>query len=375
MAQHQPPALSPEPPPAALTTYTAAPPPLRPVRSGVVLASYLLMGGALLLVMWRGLLPGLLCVCLGFLLTRALTAWIAAGTRRLPGAQRNRPAADAPPRSAQVVAAAVVMLMPLALLAAGLTHSRGYLVDAPQQYRELLTYMARTVLELRLKLPADMAAHLPEGAAEIQRIIANYLGAKAGALAMAGRAWLGSVLFAYVGLLIGSLAAVRTTKAGLGPLAQQLAQRITLFGEAFRQIVAAQFWIAAFNTLLTTLFLLFILSMWDMDLPYTPVLITLTFVAGLVPIVGNLLCNVVMAIVGLSVSPLAAAACLGFLILIHKAEYVINAKVVGQRTQMGVWELLSVMFVAEAVFGPAGLVAAPLFYAYLKKELVAARLV
>jgi hypothetical protein len=50
--------------------------------------------------------------------------------------------------------------------------------------------MARTVLELRLKLPADMASHLPEGAAEIQRIIANYLGAKAGALAMAGRAWL-----------------------------------------------------------------------------------------------------------------------------------------------------------------------------------------
>ena len=91
MAQHQPPALSPEPPPAALTTYTAAPPPLRSVRSGVLLASYLLMGGALLLVMWRGLLPGLLCVCLGFLLTRALTAWIAAGARRLPGAQRNRP--------------------------------------------------------------------------------------------------------------------------------------------------------------------------------------------------------------------------------------------------------------------------------------------
>ena len=83
----------------------------------MVLASYLLMGGALLLVMWRGLLPGLLCVCLGFLLTRALTAWIAAGTRRLPGAQRNRQTADAPPRSAQVVAAAVVMLMPLALLA------------------------------------------------------------------------------------------------------------------------------------------------------------------------------------------------------------------------------------------------------------------
>jgi predicted PurR-regulated permease PerM len=187
--------------------------------------------------------------------------------------------------------------------------------------------------------------------------------------------WLTGLLYAYVGLLIGALAAVRSMKGTRGPLAQELALRVARMGDAFRQIVAAQFWIAAFNTLLTALFLLLVLPLWDMRLPYTPALITLTFVAGLVPIVGNLLCNAVLTLVGLSVSPTAAVACLAFLILIHKAEYVINAKVVGQRTHMGVWELLSVMFVAEAVFGPAGLVAAPLFYAYLKKELEAARLV
>lgn len=338
----------------------------RPTSPAIITASYGLMAAALLLIMWRGLLPGLLCVCLGFLLTRAITGWMA-GLGRAKGAK--------PPRWAQVASAAIVMLAPLALLAVTLTHARGYIVEAPQQYRELMDYMARTVLELRLKLPPDMAAHLPEGAAEIQRIIAGYLGSKAGTLAITGRAWLAGVLFAYVGLLIGALAAVRPPGAARGPLTLELTQRIALFGEAFRQIVAAQFWIAAFNTLLTALFLLFILPYWGLALPYSPALITLTFVAGLVPIVGNLLCNVVMTIVGLSVSPLAAAACLGFLILIHKAEYVINAKVVGQRTQMGVWELLSVMFVAEAVFGPAGLVAAPLFYAYLKKELVARRLV
>ena len=53
----------------------------------------------------------------------------------------------------------------------------------------------------------------------------------------------------------------------------------------------------------------------------------------------------------------------------------INAKVGGRRTHIGVWELLCVMFGAVAVFGPAGLVAAPLFYAYPKKELAAARLI
>ena len=159
------------------------------------------------------------------------------------------------------------------------------------------------------------------------------------------------------------------------PLAEELHQRITMFGQAFGQIVAAQFWIAAFNTLLTAIFLLVLMPLWGPHLPYTPALITLTFVAGLVPIVGNLVCNAVITLVALSVSPVTAAACLAFLILIHKAEYVINAKVVGSRTQMSVWELLAVMFVAEAVFGPAGLVAAPLFYAYLKKELQAGGLV
>lgn len=342
-------------------------PTIAPVSPRVLAASYLLMAATLLLVLWRGLLPGLLCVCLGYMLTLAWTSWFA---RLRPG-----PAPARPPRAAQVAAAALVMLVPLCALAAGLTQSRSLVVEAPQQYRELLEYMAKTVRELRLKLPPDFPLQLPDGTAGVQRVLANYLGAKAGDLATTGRAWLAGLLFAYVGLIIGTLAAVRTAGASSGPLTRALAQRITLFGEAFRQIVAAQFWIAAFNTLLTALFLLFVLPYWGLQLPYTPLLISFTFVAGLVPIVGNLVCNAVMTIVGLSVSPLAAAACLGFLILIHKAEYVINAKVVGRRTQMGVWELLAVMFVAEALFGPAGLVAAPLYYAYTKKELAAARLV
>jgi len=332
-------------------------------------ASYLLMGGGLLLVMWQGLLPGLLCVCIGFLLTGWLTRLLGRALARL------RPLRGRGARLAGPVAATLVLLAPIGLISLGVSQAREYFVEAPQQYRELLDYIARTVLELRLKLPPDIAVYLPEGAAEVQRIVANYLRTKSGSLALAGRAWLGGILFAYLGLLVGSLAAVARAPATRRPLAAQMHRRITFFGETFRQIVAAQFWIATFNTALTAIFLLFVLPLFDLYLPYTPALITLTFVAGLIPIVGNLLCNVVITVVGLSVSPLTALACLAFLILIHKAEYVINAKVVGARTQMSVWELLAVMFVAEAVFGPAGLVAAPLFYAYLKKELQAAQLV
>ncbi|KUF39237.1 AI-2E family transporter [Comamonas kerstersii] len=334
---------------------------------GVIVASYLLMASALLLVMWQHLLPGLLCACLGFLLTRALSRALALLDRRIVDPDAHRWPATA--------AATIIILAPLIWVGVALTQSRGYLTDIPHQYKELLDYLGHTVLELREKLPPELGAMLPQGAAEIQQTIATYLTAKAGALAMAGKAWLGGLLHAYMGLLIGALAAVRPRIPPRAPLTQALKQRVVLLGEAFRQIVTAQFWIALFNTTLTAIFLLFIMPSVGMALPYTPALILLTFVAGLIPIVGNLFCNLVLTIVGLSVSPVAAAACLGFLILIHKAEYVINAKVVGQRTHMAVWELLTVMFVAESVFGPAGLVAAPLFYAYLKKELEASKLV
>lgn len=348
--------------------------PVRPASRAVVTASYLLIAGGLLLVMWQNLLPGLLCVCIGFLGTRGLARFLDRIRLRL-NARRGVTALSTPSQGARVAGAALVMLAPIALIWLGFSQGREYVVNAPEQYQELVDYIARTVLELRLKLPSQIGAYLPEGSAEVQQLLANYLRTQAGALALTGRAWLGGLLFAYVGLIVGSLAAVRQQSAPRQPLADQLDQRVTYFGEAFAQIVAAQFWIAAFNTLLTAIFLLFVLPLWDLKLPYTPALITLTFVAGLIPIVGNLLCNAVITLVGLSVSPVTALACLAFLILIHKAEYLINAKVVGKRTQMGVWELLAVMFVAEATFGPAGLVAAPLFYAYLKKELQAARLV
>ena len=63
-----------------------------------------------------------------------------------------------------------------------------------------------------------------------------------------------------------------------------------------------------------------------------------------------------------------------FLILIHKLEYFLNAKIVGHRIHARAWEILLAMLVMEAAFGLPGVVAAPIYYAYLKGELTAARL-
>jgi predicted PurR-regulated permease PerM len=63
-----------------------------------------------------------------------------------------------------------------------------------------------------------------------------------------------------------------------------------------------------------------------------------------------------------------ALAALAFLIVIHKLEYFFSARLLGARIQAFAWELL-IALAMETLFGMAGLLAAPVYYAYLKREL------
>jgi predicted PurR-regulated permease PerM len=99
-------------------------------------------------------------------------------------------------------------------------------------------------------------------------------------------------------------------------------------------------------------------------------LIALTFIVGLLPVVGNLISNTVIVVVSMAHSPSVALSSLGYLIVIHKLEYFLNARIVGARIRAHAWELLLAMLSMEAAFGLAGVVAAPIYYAYLKEELL-----
>jgi len=323
------------------------------------LASYTLAFLLCLGTLVYGLLPGLLTVCLGYLMAAALT-----GGRRAPKT-RFHPA----------VAAGMVILLPLIALGLVLANVKGMAFGAVGQYQSLLHFLAGTVLEIRQKLPADMAIHLPDELIEAQLWLADYLKSKAQALTGAGTAGLHGLLLAYVGLVVGALIKGTARLPASAPLRFAVCQRAGHFIDAFRQIVVAQFWIAAVNAMLTALFLLAVLPLFNVHMPYVGELVALTFFVGLIPIVGNLVCNSVITLAGVSISPAVGLACLVFLIVIHKTEYLISAKILGKQTNTAAWELLAVMFIGESVFGLPGLVAAPLYYAYVKKELQVAGLV
>ena len=98
-------------------------------------------------------------------------------------------------------------------------------------------------------------------------------------------------------------------------------------------------------------------------------MIIVTFFVGLLPVLGNLISNTIIVIISLSHSLQVAFASLGFLVVIHKLEYFVNARIIGGQIKARAWELLIAMVTMEAAFGAQGVIAAPIFYAYMKKEL------
>jgi predicted PurR-regulated permease PerM len=180
-----------------------------------------------------------------------------------------------------------------------------------------------------------------------------------------------------VGMVIGALISLHAGPASreMRPLAAALALRISRFANAFRLIIFAQVKISAINTIFTGMFIAGILPTFGVHLPLAKALIAITFLAGLLPIVGNLISNSLICIVALSISIYAGIAALIFLVVIHKLEYFLNAKIVGAETRSRAWELLLAMIFLEAAFGSAGLIAAPLYYAYIKNEFTQAGLI
>lgn len=326
------------------------------------IASYLAAAAALLLVMFLHLLPALIAGLLVYAVVGALSPLL---ERKLPGELS---------RQLVVGALAVVVAGLLALLIFGaVAFFRAELGDPDTLFDRMMPMIDRA----RTQLPAWIVAYLPVSAEDFRYTATQLARAHSAQLQVAGKETahvFGRIL---VGLALGALVALTHVRSGdgAGPLRRDLTARCTRFTQAFHDIVFAQARISALNTLFTAIFLLIALPLAGVHLPLTKTLIAITFVVGLLPVIGNLISNTLIVIVALSVSLWVALGALVFLVLIHKLEYFLNARIVGHRIHARAWEILLAMLVMEAAFGLPGVVAAPIYYAYLKSELTAAKLI
>ncbi len=324
---------------------------------------------AALVIVWKGLIvPALLG-----LLVYAWACLLAdrfAGVK-LPGAGSCQPVhippamqgAGGAPRWPAATAATLVGV--LVITAFVLLILWSFRLGTASELRTFLLKIEGSLDILRHQLPDWLAVSIPEDLAQLQTQVFALLRSKAAMLSSLGGTVVHTIIVGIFAILVGALAAVATWQPGRLLSDRLFIARLLLVLE---RVVIAQLKIAVFNSTMTALYLFVILPAFGYHLPFRGLLVLFTLVTGVLPVLGNLLANTVLALISFAFSPWLAVASLLYLIAIHKTEYFINARTVGARVQVASWEILAAMLTGEAVFGVPGLVTAPLLYPFFKRE-------
>lgn len=334
----------------------------QPIGKYPLIASYALCAIALLAILELHLLPALLAGLLVYALIDVLAPRV---QRILPGTQ------------AHWLIVAILGIVVVGILTLGIIGAIALLRSERGNPSLVFENLMPLIERARGQLPSTVVNYLPDSITEFRATAIDWLRQHAAQLQIAGTAAARVIVHLLIGMILGAMVALASARHArpTGPLVDAMVARCEHLIHAFHDIVFAQFKISSLNTLFTAIFLLIVLPLFGIVLPLAKTLVIVTFVVGLLPVVGNLISNTLIFIVGLSVSLGVAIAALVFLILIHKLEYFLNARIVGTQIRARAWELLIAMLFMEAAFGAAGLVAAPIYYAYLKRELTTAKLI
>lgn len=327
-----------------------------------VIASYLIVIIGLLLVIPLHLLP---CFIAGFLVYEIVNALTPFFEKFIHG------------RRARLTVVAVLSIIVVLLLIGGLGSLIGFIIHDIRGASALSYRITLVLQELQNQLAIYLPGYLPNGVEELKNQIMEWFHRNMALLQNTGKYVLHAFITMLIGMVLGAILSLHQVmpKEQRPTFKHELMMRISTLGDAFRNIVFAQIKISLINTILSGVFLVVILPIFGIHLPFAKTLVILTFILGLLPVIGNLISNTLVFIAGLTVSLPVALIALGYLIIIHKFEYFLNAKIVGGKIKANSWEVLIAMLVFQGAFGMAGLVAAPIYYAYLKSELEKAGLI
>lgn len=321
-----------------------------------VIASYILAGVALLIVMQMGLLAALF----SGLLVYSLVHLTAPALGKRISSQRAR-----------VLAVALLSTLIVLLLSGAIWATIAFFYSEAGSVPVLLKKLTDIIEASRSQVPGWLQPYLPNSVDGLKDMLMQLVREHAGQAKTVGETAGRIIVHVLIGMVIGAMAALydATTGRRYLPLAAGLHARVVTLSLSFERIVFAQVRIAAINAVFSAIFIFVALPMAGVHLPLGKTMVAVTFFAGLLPVVGNLISNTFVVVIGLSHSLHVAVAALIFLITVHKLEYFLNAKIIGRHINARAWELLAAMLAMETIWGVPGVVAAPVLYAYVKKEL------
>ena len=266
--------------------------------------------------------------------------------------------------------AIVLFLILIAALAYGLAHFLNQTIRAlPRIADQAIPLVIQWAKEHQIELPFTDYDSLKELAFDAVKTQVQFLGG----FAKFARGATSQFVFLIVGCIVAigvfvnprleldrDQQAVRNNLYSL--CCEQIAQRFQTLYSSFATVMGAQLIISAINTLITAVFVMVV------SLPYPLVVIGMTFLCGMLPVVGNLISNSIVVGIAFTVSPKMALVGLVFLVVINKLEYVLNSKIVGDRIKNPLWLTLLALILGEKLMGVPGMILAPVILNYIKLE-------
>ena len=339
-------------------------------------ASYILMGLALFVVLYFHFLPLLLAVILTYVFitkTNGLILWL----RRRTLARNTFLHKSLNAHNINLISTTLtigIVLTVILLMSLGIYH----LIHGGH-IPVMLTKLAAILEDTKnsSSLPQSVLNMLPNNTAEIKAYAVKLIEEYSAALTRISKNSFTSFVYILIGIIIGAMLSfhrlnMRKNRRKMPPFKAELVRRIVNFETSFERVFLAQ---VKISTALTGVYLYLILPLFGVELPFKITVLVIAFIVGLIPVAGNLISNTIIIILSLGASLYVAVASLVFLVVIHKLEYFLNAKIIGSEIESSAWELLVAMVVFERIFGVGGIIVAPVYYAYLKNELKQQRLI
>ena len=327
------------------------------------LASYVLAAAAVFLTLSLHLVPAALAGLLVFVMVNK------ASERFLQGIAG---------RHARAIATALIALAVGSAIVGGAVFLGGQMQASSADGLAGLWSKVTGVIEgAKGVLPDWVVENLPGTAEDVQAAAVQAMKDHAAQLQAIGKDVGVGLVHVLIGSIIGGMIAVgaATASSNQAPLSFELRSRAHAFSRSFERVVLGQGQIALINATFTAFYFAIALPLFGVHLPFLKTMVALTLVMGFVPVLGNLVSNFAIVAVSASAGFSVAVASLVFLVVVHKAEYFLAAKIMGAKINAKAWEMLCAMLFMEAAFGIAGVVAAPIIYAYIKSELGARELI
>lgn len=222
------------------------------------ISAWTLTGLTLLFILVFNLLPALLAGLLVYELVHIITPYIA---RQFPTKR--------PSNRSKFWAAGILVMIVVSLLAlAGVGLVAFFRSDAGS-LTVLLAKMAQIIEDSRKILPSWVLEHLPADAITFKEEATIWLRSHAGELQVVGKEAGRITAHVILGMVIGGMLAVREAVAidNFKPFARALAERGSLFSDAFQRVVFAQLRIATINAIFTAIYLAVVLPLMGIHLP------------------------------------------------------------------------------------------------------------